>query len=216
MPLGGPYAPGVTETRRRVVYHLMAAARFDEIDGRSTPIAEDQLARDGFVHCCTREQILEVANWWLTGEGRLVALAFDAAAAGDVRFEVADLGRRYPHVYNPLPRAALLAAYDLGAAPEALPAPLADPPPGFLVAGRRQGSPVELAWLGGRLAGSTEAVLAARALADARAEVRQFPAVTTTAGFGSAYQAFCTFAAVLDEIDDYRGDTFFEPPEVGR
>lgn len=191
----------------------MAAADWDGQRAASGPIAADQLERHGFVHCCTREQIPEIAAWWLRGEAPLVAVAVDAGRAGDLRFERADLGRAYPHVYNPLPRQAVLAAHELPDT-SVLPAELAEPPPMFAVSGRRDGAAVHAVWQAGRLVAGDDAVrAAAERLVASGASVPQFPGVSRPASLASAYDAFCVLAALLDEIESYRGDGFFEPGE---
>ena len=95
----------------RRIFHLAAARDWGIHADGDGPVATDQLERHGFVHCCTREQIVEVATWWLAGDAPLVAIEIDADRAGDVRFERADLGRQYPHVYNAIPRDAVTAVH---------------------------------------------------------------------------------------------------------
>ena len=209
----------MTETRGRVVFHLLPADAWHAEESTDGPVAVDQLERHGFVHCCTREQILEIAAWWLRDEAPLVVVAIDVDRAGDVRFERADLGREYPHVYNALPRGAILGAHDLPSLdPPALPSELAWPPPAFRVTGRRGGDTASATWCDGRLlAGSRSLRAAAGALVEERAEIPQFPGgVTTIASLDSPYEAFCVLAALFDVIESYRGDGFFEMPEDDR
>ena len=209
----------MTETRGRVVFHLLSAIAWKEQESGDGPVAADQLERHGFVHCCTREQILEIAAWWLRDESPLVVVAIDVDRAGDVRFERADLGREYPHVYNALPREAILAGYELPVSdPPVLPAALASPPPAFRVSGTRAGDTESAIWCDGQLvAGSASLRAPAEVLVEQGAEIPQFPGgVTTIANLDSPYAAFCVLAALLDEIESYRGDGFFEMPEDDR
>jgi uncharacterized protein (DUF952 family) len=196
---------------------MSSAAWRDEASGDG-PVATDQLERHGFVHCCTREQILEIAAWWLRDESPLVAVAVDVDRAGDVRFERADLGREYPHVYNALPREAVLAACNLpDTDPPSLPAELASPPPAFLVNGVRDGDTASAVWCDGRLVSGSRSLRAdADALVERGEEIPQFPGVKTVASLATPYAAFCVLAALLDEIESYRGDGFFEMPEDDR
>lgn len=203
----------MTETRGRRIYHLLAATQWAAAADAGGPVAVEQFERHGFVHCCTREQIVEIAQWWLVGEAPLIALEVDADVAGDVRFERADLGRYYPHVYNPIPRAAALRAVDLPTDADGtvvLPPALAHPPPRFKVRGVFQGRPVEITWQGGALDGDPDVVARASATISSGATVPQFPSIDKPAGTASPYEAFCLLVAVLDEVTEYRGDGFFE------
>ena len=198
--MGSPYAPGVTRTRPSRIFHLVAAADWErERSADSQSVAREHFERNGFVHCCTREQIDEIARWWLADEAPLIALEIDAGLAGDVRWERADLGRVYPHVYNPLPRAALVAERALQ--------DTATPPPSFLVEGRFAGRDVTVRWCDGALVdGDLDVIDAANALVASSTPIRQFPDVTAPASTASAYEAFCLIAAVLDDVVDYFGD----------
>ena len=202
----------MTETRGRRIYHLVAAQEWQREAGHSGPVARDQLERHGFVHCCTREQILEVASWWLTAEAPLIAIEIDAGRAGDVRFERADLGREYPHVYNAVPREAVVATHEVTSAAGgalALPARLADPPPGFTVEGIAGGRPVRVRWCDRRFDADNTGVLGRLNEAVAKGvPVPQFPGVERAASAATPYDAFCVVAAALDEVTRYLGDGF--------
>ncbi|HEX7166731.1 MAG TPA: DUF952 domain-containing protein, partial [Acidimicrobiales bacterium] len=174
-------------------------------------VARDQLERHGFVHCCTREQLVEIATWWFSDAGPLVALEIDVDAAGDVRFERADNAREYPHVYNAIPRAAVAGAHPL-TAPDgavALPPALADPPPSFEVVGRRDGRPVSVRWRAGAfVAGDPDLRRAAAEAIAKAAPVPQFPDVEGPASADTAYEAFCLVATLVDDVVLYAGDGF--------
>ena len=188
----------------------MAATQWAQEADDEGPAATYQLTRHGFVHCCTREQIVEVASWWLAAEAPLVALEIDADEAGDLRFEEADLGRRYPHVYNAIPRPAVVGVHELVHVEGGveLPLSLASPPPRFEVTGVLDGRDVCVGWSAGALDGDPAAVAIATENVDSGAQVPQFPGVTRPAALTTAYDAFCVLVAVLDEITDYRGDGF--------
>ena len=207
----------MTQTRGRLVFHLLSAAAWAEEERAGGPVATDQLARHGFVHCCTREQILEISAWWLRDEAPLVVVAIDADRAGDVRFERADLGREYPHVYNALPREAIVGTYPLPEGEPCLPPALASPPPAFMVSGRRGGDTASATWCDGQFTSGSHALRAeAETLVQQGAEIPQFPGVMTIARLDTPYDAFCVLAALMDEIESYRGDGFFDPEEDDR
>lgn len=75
---------------------------------RSGAVAAPSLASEGFVHCCFRDQIAGVLERYFRGEGELALLEFDAHAVGVVRVEAPPgASEGFPHVYGPLPLAAL-------------------------------------------------------------------------------------------------------------
>lgn len=75
----------------------------------------DTLATEGFIHCSTRGQVVEVANRYYAGRQGLVVLSIDAGAVGaEIRYEDLDGGDKpFPHIYGPLPLAAVTAVRPL-------------------------------------------------------------------------------------------------------
>jgi uncharacterized protein (DUF952 family) len=178
----------------------------------SGPVAADQHARHGFVHCCTREQIVEIAAWWLADDAPLTALEIDLDAQVDVRFERPEgEAREFPHVYAAIDRGAIVAAHDLPSAAEgfALPPAIASPPPAFEVAGHRASRPCAARWQNGALIdGDRDVVAAAHELVEKGAPVERYLHVVGTASLATAYEAFAVLDTVFDEITVYRGDCF--------
>jgi uncharacterized protein (DUF952 family) len=71
-------------------------------------------ARDGFIHFSTAAQVRETAARHFAGQGGLVIVAVDAAALGDaLRWEPSRGGALFPHLYGPLPLAAVRWAAEL-------------------------------------------------------------------------------------------------------
>ena len=100
----------------RLVYHLVPRAAWEAAP--AGPYRADSLAAEGFIHCAYREQVERVANRFYAGAADLLALALDADRLGDLlRDEAAGDGERYPHVYGPIDRAAVVAATSLGRGP---------------------------------------------------------------------------------------------------
>jgi uncharacterized protein (DUF952 family) len=63
----------------------------------------DTLDSEGFIHCSTPEQVIAVANARFRGQPDLVLLDIDPARVGpDIRWEAAENGQIYPHIYGPL------------------------------------------------------------------------------------------------------------------
>lgn len=74
---------------------------------------------EGFVHCSTRAQLPGTLGRHFAGAGPLLGLVLDPARVGDLRWEESFGGRRFPHVYNPLPLDAVMAVEPLDAPPPA-------------------------------------------------------------------------------------------------
>ncbi len=76
--------------------------------GRYTPPG---LQTDGFVHCCTVDQLEFVVTNHFEGAGDLWALELDPVALGDaLRWEPSEGPGAFPHVYGPVPLSAVVAA----------------------------------------------------------------------------------------------------------
>jgi uncharacterized protein (DUF952 family) len=176
-------------------------------------VAREQFERHGFVHCCTREQLTEVASWWFVGEHELVALEVDADEVGsDVRYEPSPT-RWYPHIYAAIPTTAISATHDLPRLDDAsvpLPAALADPPPAFHFVGRRDGHEVRAVWRGGSLTGDEDFLAAADRAITHHIPVPALGGVRAPASIATAYEAFCLLDLLADELVSYAGDGFFE------
>jgi uncharacterized protein (DUF952 family) len=63
----------------------------------------DTLASEGFIHCSTREQVLEIANHRFRARHDLNLLLIDEdKVTPRLVYEEASNGKRYPHIYGPL------------------------------------------------------------------------------------------------------------------
>jgi uncharacterized protein (DUF952 family) len=68
------------------------------------------LATEGFIHCSTRDQLAVTLDRHFRGSGPLVALVLDAERLGDaLHWDESYPGEHFPHVYGPIPLAAVLA-----------------------------------------------------------------------------------------------------------
>ena len=82
-----------------------AAGRFD-----GAPVDR----ADGFIHFSTREQAVETAARHFAGQADLLLIAVDAAALGAaLKYEPSRGGALFPHLYAPLPLAAVKWAKEL-------------------------------------------------------------------------------------------------------
>lgn len=63
----------------------------------------DTLATEGFIHCSTAGQVARVANARFRGWADLVLLCISTERlAPDLRYEPAEAGELFPHIYGPL------------------------------------------------------------------------------------------------------------------
>ena len=81
--------------------------------------AEDR--SDGFIHLSTAAQVRESAARHRAGEAGLILLACDPAALGaGLRWEPARGGQLFPHLYGPVPLAAVVWAKPLPLGPDGM------------------------------------------------------------------------------------------------
>jgi uncharacterized protein (DUF952 family) len=93
--------------------HVTSAKSWAEAQ-RSGVHAPQMLAQDGFLHLCTAAQLEYVLGRHFAGRIGLVLLHLDPALLGDLRWEMSEPGRdAFPHLYGPLPVAAVLRAEPL-------------------------------------------------------------------------------------------------------
>ena len=75
--------------------------------------AADTLATEGFIHASTRRQVVATANSIFQGKPNLVLLCIEAARlTPEIRYEPADSGELFPHVYGPLNLDAIIQSFD--------------------------------------------------------------------------------------------------------
>ena len=92
---------------RAPLFHLVSAADWAaaQIAGVLRPAS---LVTQGFVHLSERSQVLGTANRFFRGRRDLLILLIDSAKLSDpVRYEEGEPGVHFPHLYGPLPVAAV-------------------------------------------------------------------------------------------------------------
>src|SRR5262249_46867486 len=73
----------------------------------------DTLDTEGFIHCSTPEQVAATANNLFRARRNLVLLCIDPATVQpEIRWEEAENGQRYPHLYGPLNLDAVIKVVD--------------------------------------------------------------------------------------------------------
>lgn len=91
-----------------VIFHILKGAGWEDAlrHGRYAPAS---LEAEGFIHCSTRDQVIETANRWYLGQADLLLLAIDPLRLNsELRYErpanPADerRGQVFPHLYGPL------------------------------------------------------------------------------------------------------------------
>ena len=77
--------------------------------------AGDTLPTEGFIHCSTAAQVIEVANRRFKGQPGLVLLVIETALVRpEIRYENLEGGSAlFPHIYGPLNRDAIQRIVDL-------------------------------------------------------------------------------------------------------
>lgn len=87
-----------------MIYHICDRREWDaaRIVGE---YRADSLRTEGFIHCSTRDQAVDVANRRFQGKSGLVLLAIDVANVGAaIKYEnLAGGTPLFPHIYGPLP-----------------------------------------------------------------------------------------------------------------
>ena len=106
---------------RTTLYHLAVLEDWNA-DAAGTTYVPAAFASEGFVHCSFRGQLAGVYDRYYAGRDDLVVLVFDrdalaeAVGAAAIREEQSpSTGELFPHVYAPLPRAAVREVLDLAA-----------------------------------------------------------------------------------------------------
>ena len=198
----------------RVFHLLLADAWQAEAGAAGRPIAVDQFERHGFVHCCFREQLVEIATWWFDPgpDDELVALELDPARlTAELRLE-ASPSRWYPHLYGPIDRDAVVEAHlvprSVADGRAELPPALAGPPPAFRVT---DGAGRAVCWRAGQgLDGDPSWITAVDAAVAEGRTVELIGGIVVPATLDAAYESFALLEGLADGgITRYDGDGFF-------
>jgi uncharacterized protein (DUF952 family) len=95
------------------IYHLALRADWEDAGERGRYAVSTRglsLADEGFIHCSFAHQIERVANAWYRDLDELVIIRLDLEGlAAEVRVEPSSdgSGELFPHVYGPIPAAAV-------------------------------------------------------------------------------------------------------------
>jgi uncharacterized protein (DUF952 family) len=94
----------------RPLYHIVSRARWAAVVDSYRP---DSLLTEGFVHCSFADQVAGTADRHFGTATDLVVVEVDPdRLAAEIRIEDSTgSGNAYPHVYGPIPRAAVVAVH---------------------------------------------------------------------------------------------------------
>jgi uncharacterized protein (DUF952 family) len=99
------------------IYKILLPSEWADFERRGRFDGSPFDRQSGFVHCSSRAQVGATARRVFPEEPELVVVALDTGLLGDaVRWEAAPDGGTFPHVYAPLPRAAVVAVHRLAGA----------------------------------------------------------------------------------------------------
>jgi uncharacterized protein (DUF952 family) len=91
----------------RCIYHLVPAA--DWAKQAAGPYRVASLDSEGFIHCSNRDQVARVANLFYADQSEMVVLSIAAELlTSPLRDDDIGTGERFPHVYGPINREAIV------------------------------------------------------------------------------------------------------------
>ena len=97
-----------------IIYHMCRAEEWQAAQASGLYPGSSQDRADGFIHFSTAAQIVESAAKHRAGQTGLLLLAVDAQALGAaLKWEPSRGGALFPHLYGPLPVAAVRSAQPL-------------------------------------------------------------------------------------------------------
>lgn len=91
-------------------WKVLTATQMEELLARQVFHGAPVDLTDGYIHLSTDEQLRGTLDKHFAGQDNLYLARIDLAALGsDVRWELARGGALFPHIYGPLPLAAVIA-----------------------------------------------------------------------------------------------------------
>lgn len=86
-----------------MILHIIEQAEWNRIKENETysPLS---LNTEGFIHCCTLEQVTEITNIFFKGKAEILLLCLDEDKVDSkiVYEDLIDSGQLFPHIYGPL------------------------------------------------------------------------------------------------------------------
>jgi uncharacterized protein (DUF952 family) len=87
----------------RVIYHLTTVEEWEDAQDQGS-YQPPSFTREGFIHCCTEEQLASVQERHFQGQENLVKLVIDPTLLNQkLQYDRDEqLQQEFPHVYGPL------------------------------------------------------------------------------------------------------------------
>lgn len=94
----------------QLAYKVLTDPQMAQLEADGTFAGAPVDLADGYIHMSTEVQLTETVDKHFAGQSNLHVAAVDLAALGDaVKWEVSRGGALFPHIYVPLPLAAVIA-----------------------------------------------------------------------------------------------------------
>lgn len=92
-----------------LIFHLASEKQWKENKG-SAVYTPESLESEGYIHCCTGEQLQETANRFYNGEKKLLLIVINTALVDqEIKYEQdPESGEEHPHIYGPLTLGAVI------------------------------------------------------------------------------------------------------------
>jgi uncharacterized protein (DUF952 family) len=86
---------------RHSIVHICSSTAWAATKNRNGEYPCPSLDSEGFIHCSTPDQVVEVANYLFRGQRGLVLLVIDPETwSPSIRYEDAGNGKLYPHIHG--------------------------------------------------------------------------------------------------------------------
>ena len=91
-----------------MIFHIITVAAWNE-QKEAESIQAASLQSEGFIHCCTTQQVAGVLFRYFQGQTELLILEIDEhKLEAELRFEKSTNDELFPHVYGPINKSAIL------------------------------------------------------------------------------------------------------------
>ncbi len=85
-----------------IIYHITTQKQWEQ-DKLSGVYQGDTLDSDGFIHCSTTQQVINIANTIFADQKKLVLLSIDLnKVQAKIRWEGTENKEKFPHIYGNL------------------------------------------------------------------------------------------------------------------
>ena len=83
-----------------MIYHITTTEDWERNKGLNEFFPADY-AKEGFIHCCTKQQLEGVLHRYFKGKTNLVLLHLDEAKLiSELKYELSTGNERFPHLYG--------------------------------------------------------------------------------------------------------------------